>query len=86
MSLLEIVQVFTAIALLGFGFLAVTSKTLIRAVISLSALSMLSALAFALMKAPDVAITEAVIGSGIVTSLFVFTLLKTKEEVKNEEI
>jgi len=28
-----------------------------------------------LMKAPDVAITEAVIGSGLVTALFVFTLL-----------
>ncbi len=86
MTIVEILQLFTAVALLAFGFQAVTAKSLIKAVISLSALSMLAALAFTLMKAPDVAITEAVIGSGIVTSLFVFTLLKTKEEKTNEEI
>jgi energy-converting hydrogenase B subunit D len=32
------------------------------------------------MKAPDVALTEAVIGSGLVTALFVFTLLSIKKE------
>lgn len=83
MTVLGILQVFVAVFLLLFGFIAVTTESLIKSVISLSMLSMLSALAFALMKAPDVAITEAVIGSGIVTSLFVFTLLKT-EEVKTK--
>jgi energy-converting hydrogenase B subunit D len=40
---------------------------------------MLSVIGFVLMKAPDVAVTEAVIGSGLVTSLFVFTLLSVKK-------
>lgn len=79
MSLTEILQVVVAVLLLVFAFVAVSSKTLIKAVISLSVLSMLAALGFALMKAPDVAITEAVVGSGVVTVLFVFTLLTTKE-------
>jgi uncharacterized MnhB-related membrane protein len=43
---------------------------------------MLAVVAFVMLKAPDVAITEAVIGSGLVTSLFVFTLLSTRKEAK----
>ncbi len=39
---------------------------------------MLAVVAFILMKAPDVAITEAVIGSGLVTALFIFVLLSIK--------
>jgi len=45
----------------------------------LSSLSMLAVIGFVLMKAPDVAVTEAVIGSGLVTSLFVFTLLAVRK-------
>ena len=41
---------------------------------------MLAAIAFVIMRAPDVAITEAVIGSGLVTALFVFTLFSKKKE------
>ena len=52
---------------------------MIKSVMYLSLLSMLSVIAFVLMKAPDVAVTEAVIGSGLVTSLFVYTLLGKKK-------
>ena len=40
---------------------------------------MLAVVGFVLMKAPDVAVTEAVIGSGLVTSLFVFTLISVRK-------
>jgi multicomponent Na+:H+ antiporter subunit A len=30
------------------------------------------------LKAPDVAMTEAIIGAGLTTSIFIFTLLKIK--------
>jgi uncharacterized MnhB-related membrane protein len=60
--------------------MAVTAEKLIHAVLYLSALSMLSVVAFVLLKAPDVAITEAVIGSGIITALFVFTLLSVERK------
>lgn len=53
--------------------------------IYLSLLSMLAVVAFVFMKAPDVAITEAVIGSGLVTALFVFTLMATKDKEEIEE-
>jgi uncharacterized MnhB-related membrane protein len=61
------------------AFLALSSKSLIKSVMFLSALSMISVVAFVIMRAPDVALTEAVIGSGLVTSIFVFTLLGTRK-------
>ncbi|MBN2558772.1 MAG: DUF4040 domain-containing protein [Clostridia bacterium] len=53
---------------------AVFSKKLINGVIFLSVLSMAAVAAFALLRAPDVAVTEAVIGSGLVTFIFVASI------------
>ncbi len=78
MTMFDIISLVIGVLLIVIAFLAINSKKLIKAVLFLSALSMLSVVAFVLMKAPDVAITEAVIGSGLVTSLFVFTLLSVR--------
>ncbi|MGS0971792.1 MAG: Na(+)/H(+) antiporter subunit B [Candidatus Izemoplasmataceae bacterium] len=77
--LINVLEIIVSILLLLLAFLALSSKSLIKSVMFLSSLSMLSVVAFVLMKAPDVALTEAVIGSGLVTSLFVFTLLATRK-------
>lgn len=83
MTTFDIISTVVGVLLLVIAFLAINSKKPIKAVIFLSALSMLAVVSFVLMKAPDVAITEAVIGSGLVTSLFVFTLLSVeKREAK----
>ncbi len=81
MIFIDYVMLIVSVLLLIIAFLAVSEKKLIRSVIFLSTLSMLSVVSFVLMKAPDVALTEAVIGSGLVTSLFVFTLLSIEKEV-----
>lgn len=77
-------EIFVGILLVLAGILAVESKKIMHSVIYLSLLSMLSVVGFVMMKAPDVAVTEAVIGSGLVTALFIFTLMATrdKEEVE----
>ncbi len=80
MTLTDIIMLIVSILLLIIAFMAVSEKKLIKSVIFLSALSMLSVVSFVLLKAPDVALTEAVIGSGLVTALFVFTLLSIKKE------
>lgn len=77
--LINIVMAVVSVFLIVLAFLAINSKSLIKAVMYLSGLSMLSVIGFVLMQAPDVAVTEAVIGSGLVTSLFVFTLLGVKK-------
>lgn len=83
MDLINIVEIVVSVLMLILAFLAINSKSLIKSVMFLSALSMLAVVGFVLMKAPDVAVTEAVIGSGLVTSLFVFTLLAARK-VGNE--
>ncbi len=75
MTFFDIISIAVGAFLLIIAFLAINSKKIINSVLFLSALSMLAVVSFVLMKAPDVAITEAVIGSGLVTALFVFTLL-----------
>lgn len=79
LELLDVVEIIIALFLVVLAFLAINSKTLIKSVMFLSALSMLSVIGFVVMRAPDVAVTEAVIGSGLVTSLFVFSLLAMKK-------
>ncbi len=78
MTFFDIVSIVIGVLLLVMAFMAVNSKKLIKSVLYLSALSMLAVVSFVMLKAPDVAITEAVIGSGLVTSLFVFTLLSVR--------
>ncbi len=78
-EVLQVLEIVIAVFMVVLAFLAINSKSLIKAVMFLSALSMLSVIGFVVMQAPDVAVTEAVIGSGLVTSLFVFTLLATKK-------
>jgi len=79
MGLIDYLSLFVSVLLLVLAFLAVNSKSLIKSVMFISSLSMLSVIAFVIMRAPDVAVTEAVIGSGLVTSLFVFTLLGVRK-------
>lgn len=53
------------------------SPDLLHGVIALSATSVLSALLFYIFHAPDVAITEAAVGAGLSTVIFVWVVRKT---------
>lgn len=70
--------------ILILGIFALASKDLLHSVIALSALSMLSALLFTLLKAPDVAITEAAVGAGITTIIFVWAIRHTQRRDQEE--
>ena len=62
---------------------AIVTEKLFRAIVIFGVVSLSSSILFLLMEAPDVAITEAAIGSGITTALFIFTYKKL--EVKKDE-
>ncbi len=83
--MITIMEVFLGLLMIFCGFMAIESKKILHSVIYLSLLSMLAVIGFVMMKAPDVAITEAVIGSGLVTALFIFTLMATKEKAGDEQ-
>ncbi|MBD3305020.1 DUF4040 domain-containing protein [candidate division KSB3 bacterium] len=59
------------------GMLALRAKDLLNAVILLAVVSLLSALLFFHLHAPDVALTEAAVGAGVSTFVFVWVIHKT---------
>ncbi|POZ88749.1 MULTISPECIES: hydrogenase subunit MbhD domain-containing protein [Petrotoga] len=77
--MIETIGVIIGFIMILFALMAIESKKLLNSIIFLSMTSLLSVVEFIIMKAPDVAITQAVIGSGLMTSLFVFTLMTMKK-------
>ena len=79
MAILDIVSIAVGALMIVLGILAINAKKLFNAIIYLSLLSMLAVVSFVIMRAPDVAITEAVIGSALITALFIFTIFAKKK-------
>ncbi len=77
--MIEIIGIIAGFIMILFALMAIESKKLLNSIVFLSITSLLSVVEFIIMKAPDVAITQAVIGSGLMTSLFVFTLMTMKK-------
>lgn len=75
--LLLIVMIIAAVA-------AANTKNLLAAVIIFMVYSLMMAILWEELNAPDLAITEAAVGAGITTILFVLTLRKMKE-AQNEK-
>ncbi len=65
------------ILLIALALFSLLTKDLLHSVIALSAISLLSSLIFVLHYAFDVAITEAAVGAGITTIIFVWALRHT---------
>ncbi|WP_320128226.1 hydrogenase subunit MbhD domain-containing protein [uncultured Sphaerochaeta sp.] len=64
---------------------SVVSTDLLNGVFALSAISIVSALIFILAKAPDVAITEAAVGSGVSTFIFVWAIRHTRRKDREDQ-
>lgn len=62
---------------------ALESRNLLTAVVSLSVFSFLSALLYLAMGAVDVGFTEAVVGGGVSGVLFVVTIFRTSRKSKD---
>lgn len=60
------------------AFIAVQDKRLSVSVIAAGVVSLFASVLFLLMAAPDVAMTEAAIGSGLSTLIFFYVLNKIK--------
>ncbi len=71
------------IFLVGSALLALESRNLLTAVVSLTVFSFLSALLYIAMGAVDVGFTEAVVGGGVSGVLFVVTIFKTTRKCQD---
>lgn len=64
------------------AIMAVSLRDLLDAIIVLAVYSLIMALTWLEMNAPDVAFTEAAVGAGVTTFLFIATLAKTVRREK----
>ena len=74
------IYLLSAIALftIASALLAVMTKDRIVAVLAAGATGLFASIMFLIMAAPDVAMTEAAIGSGLTTFIFFFALRKVR--------
>lgn len=63
--------------LLATAVVAIALKDLLAAVVVFSAYSLMMALLWTQLRAPDLALTEAAVGAGVITVLFIITVYKT---------
>ncbi len=73
-------EVILLVLLLATAIMALQVRDLLAAVVTLGVFSFLSALLFVVMGAVDVGFTEAVVGAGITTVLFVIALYHSARE------
>lgn len=63
-----------AAAMIGGAYVAIRSKNIAIAILATGSVSLFASVMFVILAAPDVAMTEAAIGSGLTTFLFFFVL------------
>ena len=74
-----VMSVLLAIAMLVTALLAVNGKrSLPISILAAGSVSLFASVMFLLLAAPDVAMTEAAIGSGLTTFLFFFVLARVR--------
>jgi len=73
-------SLFLAIAMIGMAAVALFAAGRVTAVLAAGLVSLFASVLFLLMFAPDVAMTEAAIGSGLTTFLFFFVLGRMRRE------
>jgi uncharacterized MnhB-related membrane protein len=75
-----ILAIIIGIITLVFGGIAIYHKKLSVAIISAGAVSLMASILFLLLAAPDVAMTEAAIGSGLSVIIFFYALSKIRKQ------
>lgn len=82
MTILDLVLLLFLIIL---ALAVVLSKDLLAATMIFSVYSLVMAIIFTRLQSPDVALTEATVGAGITTMLFIVTIIKTTRREDDEQ-
>lgn len=73
-TLMFAMSILLSIAMIGAAYVAIRVKRISMAILAAGLISLLASVLFLFLAAPDVAMTEAAIGSGLTTFLFFFVL------------
>jgi len=76
----QILALFLGILMVVLAVMAVQNKNIVVAIIAAGAVSLFASVLYLLLAAPDVAMTEAAIGSGLSTVIFFYVLNKIKRQ------
>lgn len=75
-----ILVIFLGLLIIIMAIMAILNKNLVVAIIATGAVSLFASVIYLLLAAPDVAMTEAAIGSGLSTVIFFYVLNKIKRQ------
>ncbi len=75
-----IIALFIGVLILIMAVIAIIHKNLVVGIIAAGAVSLFASVLYLLLSAPDVAMTEAAIGSGLSTIIFFYVLNKIKRQ------
>jgi uncharacterized MnhB-related membrane protein len=78
--MIEMLMILLCGGIVTSGILAVRLESTVGAVVSAGLASLFAAVTYVLLAAPDVAMTEASIGSGLSTVIFLYAIRKTRGE------
>ena len=78
MTAFLVLQALVLLGLIATAVLVVAFRDLLAAAIAAAAFSLLLALEFYILQAPDVAIAEAGIGAGLATAIFIIAIRGTQ--------
>ena len=79
MELHQGILILMGLSMILSAILAMLVKDLISSVIAVGVVSLFASIIYLLLQAPDVAMTEAAIGAGLSTLIFLYALQKTKD-------
>ncbi|HOE00664.1 MAG TPA: DUF4040 domain-containing protein [Kiritimatiellia bacterium] len=85
MTAFLVLQALVLLGLLATAVMVVAFKDLLAAAIASAAFSLLLALEFYILQAPDVAIAEAGIGAGLTTAIFIIAIRGTKRHEEHDQ-
>jgi len=74
-----LIAIFLAIVMLIMAIIAIQNDKLVVAIIATGVVSLFASVLYLLLAAPDVAMTEAAIGSGLSTVIFFYVLNKIRK-------
>ena len=75
-----LIAIVIGILILIMAIVAIHNKNLVVGIIAAGAVSLFASILYLLLAAPDVAMTEAAIGSGLTTIIFFYVLNKIKKD------
>ncbi|MBN2842000.1 MAG: DUF4040 domain-containing protein [Sedimentisphaerales bacterium] len=76
--MVNIIIVVLGIIMITSAFKAIYMKSLLSSIIAAGVISLMASIIYLLLAAPDVAMTEAAIGSGLTTVVFLYAFSKVK--------